>query len=614
MDQFTEMVSKECTASLDAFWVAVQILLKSPHLVNRRLLASIPLLFLRLKNVEALKIFHKLQNVDSEYFITDNLEKSAVDLLKEIGDDISVETCLEEELEVSLGETGEDSIYVRLAKLKPRRPRLLETLEISIIDLKHKTITNLYHKNVINPDKKPLCFECTYQIIFSDHHLSMNMLESSRAKTKQGALMWFKGNFFCKLFNWIQHSPEIIKKKKFVNGSLKLVSSEKYTNLYAELKTKYGEELVKIWPETTDPSKFVYEDVAIATYLLLLWEDERKSLNIDSKQSFLDLGCGNGLLVHILNSEGHPGMGIDLRRRKIWDLYPESTKLEVQTIIPSSKSLFPEIDWLIGNHSDELTPWIPVIAARSSYKCRFFLLPCCFFEFDGRKYQRDRAHSQYFEYMGYIQKISETCGFKTLYDRLRIPSTKRICLVGTTRNYEIEETDALDSKIQRLINARCNAVQVGDEWSSTFKPREPTERVRNCTKLSKHLITSIINEISALLLRKARMIKIKKDSEKLWNAGGIFTLAEVANAVDPDSLKELKNQCGGLQTLCKNNGDIFKIESGHVRFRIPGKDKCGRKKKSNIPDKVHIKTKPCWFYENHPDGCPVSEDECKFKH
>jgi len=27
--------------------------------------------------------------------------------------------------------------------------------------------------------------------------------------------------------------------------------------------------------------------------------------------------------------------------------------------------LYPETDWLIGNHSDELTPWIPVIAARS---------------------------------------------------------------------------------------------------------------------------------------------------------------------------------------------------------------------------------------------------------
>ena len=64
---------------------------------------------------------------------------------------------------------------------------------------------------------------------------------------------------------------------------------------------------IQIWPENTDPKKYVYEDVAIATYLLLLFEEERKSPGYhgdDRKQSFVDLGCGNGLLVHILNSEG----------------------------------------------------------------------------------------------------------------------------------------------------------------------------------------------------------------------------------------------------------------------------------------------------------------------
>lgn len=34
---------------------------------------------------------------------------------------------------------------------------------------------------------------------------------------------------------------------------------------------------------------------------------------------------------------------------------------------PTLPSLFPDVDWLIGNHSDELTPWIPVMAARWVY-------------------------------------------------------------------------------------------------------------------------------------------------------------------------------------------------------------------------------------------------------
>lgn len=69
--------------------------------------------------------------------------------------------------------------------------------------------------------------------------------------------------------------------------------------------------------------------MAIATYLLILWEEERAEKGITTKQSFVDLGCGNGLLVHILSNEGHPGRGIDVRRRKIWDMYGPQTQLEV---------------------------------------------------------------------------------------------------------------------------------------------------------------------------------------------------------------------------------------------------------------------------------------------
>ena len=38
--------------------------------------------------------------------------------------------------------------------------------------------------------------------------------------------------------------------------------------------------------------------------LQILWEEERKTLNQEQKQSFVDLGCGNGLLVYILSEEG----------------------------------------------------------------------------------------------------------------------------------------------------------------------------------------------------------------------------------------------------------------------------------------------------------------------
>lgn len=282
--------------------------------------------------------------------------------------------------------------------------------------------------------------------------------------------------------------------------------------------------------------------------------------------------------------------------------------------MPSSKCLFPEIDWLIGNHSDELTPWIPVIAARSSYKCRFFLLPCCAYEFDGKKYQRESASfSQYHDYMLYIQNVSKKCGFKTDIDKLRIPSTKRICLIGTERNYLRSEMDLQDAKIQEMINSRCNGNQIAELWSSEFKPREAMEKVRNCTQVDKSIISSIIETVVSQLLKKNCKIYLEEKSGKTWNAGGEIELHKLADIIDPEKLRELKKECGGLQTLLKNNGQIFKIQSGKVRFRIPGKDKIGNNKKSkssNIKKKVKI----CWFFKNHPDGCPADENKCDFKH
>ncbi|XP_035690116.1 probable tRNA (uracil-O(2)-)-methyltransferase [Branchiostoma floridae] len=52
-----------------------------------------------------------------------------------------------------------------------------------------------------------------------------------------------------------------------------LVPIDRYNVLYQQLKRKYGRRMMQVWPDvtTTDPEKFVYEDIAIATYLLVTW-------------------------------------------------------------------------------------------------------------------------------------------------------------------------------------------------------------------------------------------------------------------------------------------------------------------------------------------------------
>uniref|UniRef100_A0A3B5KZC1 tRNA (uracil-O(2)-)-methyltransferase n=1 Tax=Xiphophorus couchianus TaxID=32473 RepID=A0A3B5KZC1_9TELE len=183
-------------------------------------------------------------------------------------------------------------------------------------------------------------------------------------------LPWLSSDLLPKLVRWAAEC----KSSEF-KSTLSLLPVEKYSLTYQQLKEKY-KSMVKVWPEVTNPEKFVYEDVAIATYLLVLWAEERAVKSVTDSQSFVDLGCGNGLLVHILTNEGHPGRGIDVRRRRIWDMYGPQTELEEKAITPSESFLFPGTDWLIGNHSDELTPWIPVIAASKTWKSNKYLGLC----------------------------------------------------------------------------------------------------------------------------------------------------------------------------------------------------------------------------------------------
>ncbi|XP_021116011.1 probable tRNA (uracil-O(2)-)-methyltransferase isoform X3 [Heterocephalus glaber] len=442
---------------------------------------------------------------------------------------------------------------------------------------------------------------------------------------------WLGGELLGRLARWC-----VASSKRELRSTLSLVSIGRYSVLYQELKEKYRD-MVRVWPEVTDPEKFVYEDVAIASYLLILWEEERAERGVSTPQSFVDLGCGNGLLVHILCNEGHPGRGIDVRRRKIWDMYGPHTQLEENAITPSAQTLFPAADWLIGNHSDELTPWIPVIAARSSYHCRFFVLPCCFFDFAGRFCRRQSRKTQYREYLDFIREVGEACGFHMEEDCLRIPSTKRVCLIGKSRTYPPAEEAGVDERRTWYLHSRrglsgggplCPAPQAaacssdhpdGDRtggtgaqcdlevseaqaeglWLPGFQPREKVERVRNCASLPRDFIDQVVLQVADLLLnrRKSHAGSPREGTCKAWNGGGpvhlgalgilglgvslcrtllrdskkgpclrteSLSLAEVAWQLDRATLRRLKHECGGLQTLLRNSRQVFEGDAARA--------------------------------------------------
>ncbi|XP_047703190.1 probable tRNA (uracil-O(2)-)-methyltransferase isoform X2 [Prionailurus viverrinus] len=402
---------------------------------------------------------------------------------------------------------------------------------------------------------------------------------------------WLGEELLARLARW-----SVGSKRSGFKSTLCLVSIIEYSKTYQALKEKH-KDMVKVWPEVTDPEKFVYEDVAIAAYLLVLWEEERAELGLTAKQSFVDLGCGNGLLVHILSTEGHPGRGIDVRRRKIWDVYGPQTCLEEGAITPSDETLFPDVDWVIGNHSDELTPWIPVIAARSNYSCRFFVLPCCFFDFVGKYARRQSRKTQYREYLDFVTEVGLACGFHVQEDCLRIPSTKRVCLIGKRRTYP----------------------PTGEALMDEQRTREKAERVRNCAALPRDFVDRVVLQVGHLLLDAERPCagSSPSGSLKAWNRGGSLSLADVASELDGETLRRLKRECGGLQTLLKNNHQVFEVRSGRVHLRDWREERLRKQRQPEAKRRLFseaFKTRLCWFFSHHPDGCALPSDCCPFAH
>lgn len=197
----------------------------------------------------------------------------------------------------------------------------------------------------------------------------------------------------------------------------------------------------------------------------------------------------------------------------------------------------------------------------------------------------------YSDYIDYVENLCEELGFNVLVDRLRIPSTKRICLVGHQRL--LNDHAKTEEKVRTVLLKYQN---------KNFVPREAVERVRNCTKVDKVISNRICDTLSKALIQRQMS---KAQSTDIWSTSYFLSFEDAVHLLDPADLHELKKECGGLQTLLRNNHSVFKIENGNIHFRKP------QEKKYNA-DKW--KSKPCWFFKNHPMKCPLSESKCSFSH
>lgn len=280
-----------------------------------------------------------------------------------------------------------------------------------------------------------------------------------------------------------------------------IIPQKPFQDTYAYLKGKYAKTLIEGWVEQTPPSKHVFEDLGISAFLMELWVDmygtqelsgEEKIKSAQEKfPGFVDIGCGNGLLVYILNSEGWTGWGFDARRRKTWDTFSSeyAEKLEEMLLIPevlntqqrppveateatetslpqSHNGVFSPGTFIISNHADELTPWTPLIASLSSSP--FIAIPCCSHDFGGtrfrapaiKKYVPDDKQpkgnkgaqpSAYASLCSWTSALTESMGYVVEREHLRIPSTRNIAIVGRTFSKE-NDGEGLGERLQSARN------------------------------------------------------------------------------------------------------------------------------------------------------------------
>ena len=248
-------------------------------------------------------------------------------------------------------------------------------------------------------------------------------------------------------------------------------------------------------------------------------------------------------------------------------------------------------------------------------------------------------------------------------DRLRIASTKRVCFVGQQRTYGPSQWPSVLSRVQDFIKMRTHLYQrpleptnndikelptsndfkelptnndinqlstsndikelptsndindlptsndindlptsndikeLNDMWAQSFVARPKEQLVRNCTKLKQEVKDDLVRTVVDIILKS-------KPSEGTWNGGSPTPLSSIASKLNRNQLKELKLQCGGLQTLLRNHWQIFFVFQGKVNLRTP----------QTVGEGFPKRERPCWFHKNHPQGCPNDSNSCLYVH
>lgn len=203
---------------------------------------------------------------------------------------------------------------------------------------------------------------------------------------------------------------------------------------------------------------------------------------------------------------------------------------------------------------------------------------------------------------------------------MKIPSTKRVCFVGWPQQPQHASAEAQANRQALFDRGRA------------FAPRAPQ---------SQHTFQvprSLQDEVIALVA-EALLSRNPAGNTNGWRCGGSMTLGEAAELVGPSRLKQLKTECGGLQTVLRRQHQTFDGESGIFRrwqasvpnglililslslhkvhggtVKIRNWAAAAEERKAKASKPLRWKQRLCWFFLHHPDGCPLQASQCAFAH
>lgn len=194
-----------------------------------------------------------------------------------------------------------------------------------------------------------------------------------------------------------------------------IVSENGFRNTVDCLNRKYNVDHFPDWPKEIPFSQDCQKSVYVAAHLIELWRGmygvdpaaEDPQENTALFPGFVDVACGNGMLVYILLMEGYAGWGFDAKSRRPWTIFPERVqeRLLERVYVPKPfadavdmENLgmktytedFPRDTFIISLHADEVTIWTPIMAALACPESPlpFMAIPCCSVSLSGLPLQK----------------------------------------------------------------------------------------------------------------------------------------------------------------------------------------------------------------------------------